>query len=59
MSSREVMLVFRPEGDPVSQRECELCMRQFDSMSNILDMLADAGRTAKWVEETHKRGGVM
>ncbi len=53
------MLIFcRPEGKPVSADEYELCMRQFDSMSNVVRMLADAGRLAAWVAERTENGGL-
>ncbi len=48
LSSREGMLIFcRPEGDPVSAEEYELCMGQFGSMPNVVTMLVDAGRIAE------------
>ncbi|MFO7742802.1 MAG: DUF3795 domain-containing protein [Anaerolineae bacterium] len=53
LSSREGMLIFcRPEGNPVTEEEYELCMRQFDSMPNVVRMLADVGKLAEWVDET-------
>ncbi len=59
LGSREGMLIFcRPEGEPVSADEYELCMRQFDSMPNVVRMLVDAGRLAAWVGEKPKRGGM-
>jgi hypothetical protein len=38
----------------VTEAEYELCMRQFDSMPNIVRMLADAGKLAGWVEGSSK-----
>ena len=56
LSSREGMLVFcRPEGDPVSEEEYDLCMGQFDSFSNVVRMLAETGRLGKWVREEPER----
>lgn len=50
LGSREGLLIFcRPEGDPVTKEEYELCVRQFDSMPNIVRILADAGKLAAWV----------
>jgi hypothetical protein len=34
----------------VTAEEYELCMRQFDSMPNLVRMLVDAGKLAPWVE---------
>lgn len=53
LASREGLLIFcRPEDGPVTKEEYELCMRQFDSMPNIVRMLADAGKLASWVRKS-------
>ncbi|MGD9029796.1 MAG: DUF3795 domain-containing protein [Anaerolineae bacterium] len=50
LGSREGLLIFcRPEGGQVTQEEYELCMRQFESMPNIVRMLVDAGKLGDWV----------
>lgn len=50
MGSRDGMLIFcRPEGAPVTEEEYNRCMRQFDSMSNVVRALAAAGKLAPWV----------
>lgn len=60
LGSRGGLLVFcRPEGSAVTQEEYELCMRQFDSLPNAVQMLVDAGRLAAWVEEKPERGRVV
>jgi len=51
LSSREGMLIFcRPRTGSVTEEEYELCMRQFESMPNVVRMLVDAGKLARWVE---------
>lgn len=51
LGSREGLLIFcRPKREQVTQEEHELCMRQFESMPNIVRMLVDAGKLAPWVE---------
>jgi hypothetical protein len=50
MGSREGMLIWRrPSDGPVTEREYNLCMRQFDSMSRIVRMLESAGKLDSWV----------
>ncbi len=45
MGSRDGLLIFcRPGGAPVSADEYNLCMRQFDSMPNLVRLLAAAGK---------------
>lgn len=52
LASREGMLIFcRPEGGGVTEEEYELCMRQFESMPNLVRMLVDAGKLPGWVGE--------
>jgi len=50
MATREGMLIWGyPRTADVTEEEYNLCMRQFDSMSNLLEMLADAGKLPGWV----------
>ena len=50
MATREGMLIWGyPRTANVTEEEYNLCMRQFDSMSNLLEMLADAGKLPGWV----------
>jgi hypothetical protein len=49
LASREGLLIYcRPKSGMVTQEEYDLCMRQFDSMPNIVKMLVDAGKLPKW-----------
>jgi hypothetical protein len=49
MSSRDEMLVrCRPEGTPISEEEYNLCMRQFDSIPNLVRILASEGKLGSW-----------
>lgn len=50
LGSREGMLIFsRPESGAVTREEYDLCMRQFASMSNLVRILAEAGKLSEWV----------
>jgi hypothetical protein len=50
LASREGLVIFcRPETGQVTEEEYNLCMRQFESMPNLLVMLADAGKLQDWV----------
>jgi hypothetical protein len=53
MGSRDGMFVFcRPkDGRPVTEEEYNLCMRQFDSMPNVVDALVEAGKIAPWTRK--------
>jgi hypothetical protein len=52
LSSREGMLIFcRPETGAVSQEEYDLCMQQFDSMPNLVKILAEAEKLSGWALE--------
>jgi len=45
------MLIFcHPRAGLVTEEEYELCMRQFESMPNVVGMLVDAGKLAGWVK---------
>ena len=51
LASREGLLIFsRARAGSVTEEEYELCMRQFESMPNIVRMLVDAGKLAEWAE---------
>jgi hypothetical protein len=53
LGSREGLLIFCRPGDAhVSEAEYDLCMRQFNSMPNIVRLLASAGKLDPWVLET-------
>lgn len=52
MASREGMLIYcRPGSGPVTQEEYELCMRQFESMPNLVKKLAECGKLGAWAAE--------
>ena len=53
MGSRDGLVLFcRPkDGRPVTEEEYNLCMRQFDSMPNLIAALADAGKLAAWTRK--------
>jgi hypothetical protein len=56
LGSREGMLIScRPRDGCVTEEEYELCMRQFDSMPNVVRMLVRAGKLAPWAEESSQR----
>ncbi|MGD2252556.1 MAG: DUF3795 domain-containing protein [Anaerolineales bacterium] len=55
LGSREGMLIFsHQQAGLVTEEEYELCMRQFESMPNIVEMLVDAGKLEEWVKEIVK-----
>jgi hypothetical protein len=50
LASGDGMLVFcRPKGEPVTEEEYNLCMKQFDSFPRLVKILFDAGKLDKWV----------
>lgn len=50
MASREMMLIGGyPRTSSVTEEEYNLCMRQFESMPNLLKMLARTGKIPSWV----------
>jgi hypothetical protein len=50
LASREGLLIFcRPESGPVTEEEYLLCMRQFESMPNLVRLLAEQGKLGDWV----------
>jgi hypothetical protein len=49
LASREGLLIYcRPGSGPVSEEEYNLCMRQFESMPNLIKILAECGKLAPW-----------
>jgi hypothetical protein len=49
LASREGLLIYcRPKSGPVTEEEYRLCMRQFESMPNVVRALAAFGRLAPW-----------
>lgn len=49
LASREGLLIYcRPASGPVSEEEYRLCMRQFESMPNVVRALADCGKLGRW-----------
>ena len=58
MASREGMLIFcRPKDRPVTEEDYDLCMRQFDSMPNLVCRLVEAGKLGPWAAARCRRGG--
>jgi hypothetical protein len=52
IGGRESMLIHcYPRTADLSKEEYDLCMRQFDSMPNLLSLLADAGKMPQWVAD--------
>lgn len=50
ITSRDGMLIWSyPRTASVTDEEYNLCMKQFDSMPNLLEMLVDAGKLPEWV----------
>lgn len=50
MGSRDGLLIFcRPSDAHVTEADFNLCMRQFDSMPNLVRLLAAAGKLDSWV----------
>jgi len=48
--SRDGMLLYcYPKTSSVTEEKYNLCMRQFDSMPNLLKMLVKSGKMAEWV----------
>ncbi|MCP4536148.1 MAG: DUF3795 domain-containing protein [Chloroflexi bacterium] len=55
MGSRDGMLIWSyPRTALVTEEEYNLCMKQFDSMPNLLEMLVDAGKLPEWVANHSK-----
>jgi hypothetical protein len=53
MGSRDGLILFcRPkDGQPVTEEEYNLCMRQFDGMRNVVDALVEAGKLSPWTRK--------
>jgi hypothetical protein len=55
MGSRDGMLLFcHPRTASLTEEEYNLCMRQFDSMPNLVQRMVETGRLPSWLQE---RGG--
>lgn len=49
MASRDGLLIWcRPKDAPVTEEDYDLCMRQFDSMPNLVRRLAEVGKLGGW-----------
>ena len=54
LSSREGLLIYcRPQSGMITKEEYDLCMRQFDSMPNIVKMLAEAEKISACVLQSN------
>lgn len=52
MASRDGMLIFcQPKTSSVTEEEYNLCMRQFNSMPNLIRMLVRAGKLPPWLAD--------
>jgi hypothetical protein len=52
MASREVMMLWGyPKTASVTEEEYHLCMRQFESMPNLVKSLVESGRLPSWLGE--------
>jgi hypothetical protein len=50
LASKEGLLIYcRPKDRAVTEEEYNLCMRQFESMPNIVRMLVENGKLADWI----------
>jgi hypothetical protein len=53
MASREGMLIWcYPRTSSLTEEEYNLCMGQFESMPNLLQMLASSGKLPSWVAKS-------
>ena len=53
MASRDGMFVHcHPRTSSVTREEYNLCMKQFDSMPNLVKILVEAGKLPSWITET-------
>jgi hypothetical protein len=52
MASKEGLLLFcYPRTAGISEQEYDLCLRQFDSMTNLVGIMASGSRLPAWVTE--------
>jgi hypothetical protein len=52
MASRDGMMIWcRPGTSSVTEEEYDLCMRQFDSMPNLVQILVQEGKLPAWLEK--------
>lgn len=50
LAARDGMMIFcLPSTSSVTEEEYNLCMRQFNSMPNLVKMLVDAGKLPSWL----------
>ena len=55
ISSREGMLIWLfPKTSSITEEEYNLCLRQFESMPNLLRILASAGKIPSWIIKSSK-----
>lgn len=53
MGSREGMMIWcYPRTSSISEEEYNLCMRQFESMTNLLDRLVRSGKAPAWLADS-------
>ena len=50
MAARDGLMIFCCTGKDVSEEEYNLCARQFESMPNLVRLLAEAGKLQDWVK---------
>lgn len=56
ISSREGMLIWLfPKTSSITEEEYNLCLRQFESMPNLLKILASAGKIPSWTVKSSKQ----
>ncbi|MBA7510106.1 hypothetical protein ES705_02081 [subsurface metagenome] len=56
ISSREGMLIWLfPKTSSITEEEYNLCLRQFESMPNLLRILASAGKIPSWTVKSSKQ----
>ncbi len=56
-SAAELVLRKSSEGKRISAKDYHCCLAQFDGISNLLEILREAGRIGDWVEEVIGRSG--
>jgi hypothetical protein len=57
LASREGLLICcRPRTGPVTREEYALCMQQFESMPNLVRLLAESGKIGPWALQRPEAG---